>query len=93
MNFVEGLYLATTAGLAFAGLTMVWMAIRAYLDTEKHAMVHLSIGFALIVAAAVATTISAFVTDFENVRSLLVVNSTLTTTGFMFVVYSLVSYN
>lgn len=92
MQLVEGLYLATTAALVAAGLAMVWLAIRAYAETRQHAMIHLSIGFTLVVGAAIATTVSAFVTGFKGVRSLLLVNSGLTASGFTFVVYSLLVY-
>ena len=92
MQLVEGLYLATTAALVTAGLAMVWLAIRAYAETHRQSMVHLSIGFTLVVGAAIATTVSAFLTDFESVRSLLLVNSGLTASGFTFVVYSLIVY-
>ncbi|MEF8781297.1 MAG: hypothetical protein V5A46_11530 [Haloferacaceae archaeon] len=90
MQLVEGLYLATTAALVSAGLAMVWLAVRAYAKTHRHSMVHLSIGFTLVVGAAIATTVSAFVTDFQSVKSLLLVNSGLTASGFTFVVYSLI---
>ncbi|MFC6615154.1 hypothetical protein ACFQAS_09355 [Halopenitus salinus] len=92
MQPMEGLYLLATAGLVVAGLTMVALALRAYQETERRAMIHLSIGFALIVAAAIATSVSAFVTDFTGTRSLLTVNSGLTGVGFSFVVYSLITY-
>lgn len=92
MEFVESLYLLSTGSLVLAGLTMVALAVRAYFQTTRRAMVHLSLGFVLVVAAAVATAVSAFVTDFQNVRSLLVVNSGMTTLGYTFVVYSLVAY-
>lgn len=92
MVTVEVLYGITTIGMALAGLFLVGMALRAYIATGQRAMVHLSIGFALVVAAAVATAISAFLTDFEHVRSLLVVNGGLNTLGYTFVVYSLIGY-
>lgn len=89
---IEELYLVSSAVLVVAGLTMVGMAVRAYSQTSRRAMIHLSIGFTLIVAAAAATTISAFVRDFYATRSLLFVNSSMTATGYIFVVYSLVTY-
>jgi hypothetical protein len=92
METVEYLYLAATAVLVISGLTMVGMAIRAYLRTTRRAMIHISVGFALIAAAAVATAISAFATDFRAVRSMLVVNNSLSSIGFIFVVYSLIAY-
>jgi hypothetical protein len=45
------------------------------------------------VAGAAATMISAFITDFDGTRSLLMVNSGLTTFGYLFVMYSLVTYD
>ncbi|QHS17042.1 DUF7521 family protein [Halopenitus persicus] len=92
MELVEGLYLLVTLGLVVAGLTMVTLALQAYRQTERYAMIHLSIGFSLVVAAAVATSISAFLTEFTATPSLLTVNNGLTALGFVFVVYSLVTY-
>jgi hypothetical protein len=93
MLVVEYLYVAATAVLVVSGLTMVGMAIRAYLQTSRRAMIHVSLGFGLIAAAAIATAISAFVTNFEGVRSLLLVNNGLSSLGFILVVYSLIVYN
>ncbi|MFC7058111.1 DUF7521 family protein [Halovenus salina] len=71
---------------------MVGMAVRAYVQTGRTAMLHLSIGFSLAVAGAAATLISAFYNDFEGTRSLLLVKSSLFTVGFLFIIYSLVVY-
>lgn len=92
MQLIESLYLVSSGALIVAGLTMVGLAIRAYVQTKRTAMVYLSLGFVLVVAAATATMISAFVSDFGNTRSLLLVNSGFTTFGYVFVVYSLISY-
>lgn len=94
---IKLLYAVLTLIFVVAGLTMVGAAIRAYAQTSRQAMLHLSLGFALAVAGAAATMISAFLTDFgtaegANTQSLLLVNSSLTTFGFLFVMYSLVSY-
>ncbi|WP_336001656.1 DUF7521 family protein [Halorientalis halophila] len=89
---VEILYAASTLVFVVAGLTMVGMAIRAYVQTSRQAMLHLSLGFSLAVAGAAATMISAFINDFEGTRWLLLVNSGLTTFGYLFVMYSLVTY-
>ncbi|RXK47248.1 DUF7521 family protein [Halorientalis pallida] len=89
---VEILYAASTLVFVVAGLTMVGMAIRAYVQTSRQAMLHLSLGFSLAVAGAAATMISAFINDFEGTRWLLMVNSGLTTFGYLFVMYSLVTY-
>lgn len=90
VTIVESLYVLFSLTLTVAGLSMVGLAVRAYSDTGREAMMHLSIGFALVVAAAVGTTISAFLTDFAQARSLLTVNYVLTTIGYLFVMYSIV---
>lgn len=92
MLLVEILYFLATAALVVAGLTMVGLALQTYLDTSRRAMIHLSIGFTLVVGAAIATSVSAFLTSFQGVRSLLLVNTWFTASGFTFVVYSLVTY-
>ena len=91
-TIVELLYAVSTLVFVVAGLTMVGMGIRAYVQTDRRAMLHLSLGFSLAVAGATATMISAFLMEFEGVRSLLLVNSGFTTFGFLFVMYSLVTY-
>lgn len=90
LAWVEILYAFFSVTLVASGLVMVGMAVQAYIETERQAMVYLSIGFTLIVAAASMTTISAFLTDFENPESLLTVNYLVTTLGFVFVIASLV---
>ena len=92
VNTVEILYSISTLIFVVAGLTMVGMAIRAYVQTSRQAMLHLSLGFSLAVAGAAATMISAFLNDFTGARSSLLVNSGLTTFGYLFVMYSLVTY-
>jgi hypothetical protein len=89
---IELVYAVSTLVLVGTGLTIVGMAMRAYVQTSRMAMLHLSVGFALAVAGAAATTISAFLTNFAAVRSLLLVNSGLTAVGYLFVLYSLLTY-
>jgi len=89
---VELLYAILTLTFIVAGLTMVGMAIRAYVETSRRAMLHLSVGFSLTVAGALATLVSAFVTDFARAEPLLLINSGLTTFGYLVVMYSLVTY-
>lgn len=89
---IEQLYLLTTAVMAVAGLAMVGFAIRAYARTPRAELVHLAIGFTLVVGAAVGTAISAFLTGFEGTTSLLAVNNGLTALGYLFVIYCLTSY-
>jgi hypothetical protein len=89
MQTIELLYVAFSLTLATAGLSMVGFAVRAYNRTSRRAMFHLSIGFTLIVAAAIATTVSAFVTRFGQTRLLLSVNYLITTVGYLFVIYSI----
>ncbi len=89
MQLIELLYVLFSITLVGSGLTMAGMAVRAYAETENQAMVLLSVGFVLIVAAATATTISAFLNDFQNPRTLLTVNYFVTTLGFVSVIMSL----
>jgi len=89
---IEFLYVVSTLVFVLVGLTMVGMAMRAYVQTSRQAMLHLSLGFSLAVAGAAATMISAFLTGFSGTRSLLLVNSSLTAFGYLFVMYSLVAY-
>jgi hypothetical protein len=89
MQTIELLYVVFSVTLATAGLSMVGLAVRAYNRTSRQAMFHLSIGFTLIVAAAIATTVSAFATRFEQTRMLLSVNYLITTVGYLFVIYSI----
>jgi len=89
---IELLYAVVTLVFIVAGLTMVGMAVRAYVQTARTAMLHLSVGFSLAVAGATATLISAFYNDFEGARTLLLVKSSFFTIGFLFIIYSLVVY-
>lgn len=92
MTVIENLFLAFSAGLVIAGLTMVAAAMRAYAHTERRGMIHLSLGFTLIVAATVATAIGAILNNFENTRTLLMVNNGFSMFGYILVMYSVVSY-
>jgi len=56
-------------------------------------MLYLSVGFTLIVAATVVTAPSAFVNGFRNVRSVLTVNSGFSMGGYIFVMYSVATYD
>ena len=93
MLTIELLYVAFSCTLAAAGLSMVGLAVRAYHRTSRQAMFYLSVGFGLIVAAAITTTVSAFLTQFENTRMLLSVNYLFTTVGYLFVIYSIIGEN
>ncbi|WP_049925876.1 DUF7521 family protein [Halopiger goleimassiliensis] len=89
MQLLEALYIVFSGTVIASGLVMAGMAVQAYAETRRQSMVYLSIGFTLIVAAATATTISAFVNDFQNPRTLLTVNYFVTTLGFTAVIMSL----
>ena len=91
MQPIEILYVAFSATLTLAGLTLVGQATRAYLQTSRQDMLFLMVGFTFIVAAAIATTYSAFVTQFTNARLLLTVNYAITTVGYLLVLYSVVA--
>jgi len=88
---LEDLYLIFSAGLVVAGLSLVGAAVRAYASTERRAMIFLSLGFTLIVAATVSTALGALITDFQNVRTLLLVNNGFSMGGYLFVLYSVVA--
>lgn len=89
---IELSYAAVTLVFIAAGLTMVGKAVRAYVETTRTAMLHLSVGFSLAVVGSAATLIGAFYNDFEGARSLLLVKSSLFAAGFLFVIYSLEVY-
>ncbi|MEY7851697.1 hypothetical protein AB7C87_21140 [Natrarchaeobius sp. A-rgal3] len=89
MEPIELLYVICSVAVITSGLVMAGMAVRAYAVTQRRAMIFLSVGFTLIVAAASATTISAFVSDFQNPRTLLTVNYFVTSLGFVAVIVSL----
>ncbi|RQG86756.1 hypothetical protein EA462_16610 [Natrarchaeobius halalkaliphilus] len=89
MEPVEILYAVFSVTLITSGLVMAGMAVQAYAETQRTSMIYLSIGFTLIVAAASATTISAFVSGFQHPRTLLTVNYFVTTLGFVAVILSL----
>lgn len=89
MDAVTTAYIVSSSLAFTAGLTMVALALRAYRETERRSMVHLSIGFTVVAAATVATAISGLLSDFETPRGLLLVNSSMTTSGLLFVLYSL----
>lgn len=88
MQIIELTYILLSVVLAATGLTMVGLAMRAYLQTSRRSMLILSIGFSILVAAAIATTFSAFLTDFDDSRLLLTVNYGVSTVGYLFVIYS-----
>ena len=89
MQLTESLYVLFSITLATAGLAMVSLSVRAYQRTSYRSMMHLSIGFTFIVAAAIATTVSAFLNGFEGTRVLLMVNYLISTVGYVFVIYSI----
>ncbi|MDY6818047.1 MAG: hypothetical protein SVG88_05230 [Halobacteriales archaeon] len=85
---LEVLYILASVALVLTGLIMVGLGVRAYFRTERRSMMLLSIGFSTIVAAAAATSFSAFVSGFENALFLLTVHFTITTIGYVVVIYS-----
>ncbi len=87
LELVYGIFSVT---LVVAGLSMVGLAVHAYMQTERDEMLYLSIGFSIVVAAAMATTFSAFLAGFENGLVLLTVNYAITTVGYLFIIYSVV---
>jgi len=92
MPLVEYLYVVSSGLLTLTGLTMVGLAVRAYQETENRPLIHLAIGFVFVVAATLATVISALLTNFANPRNILFVQSNISTVGYLFILYSLVTY-
>jgi hypothetical protein len=90
LTTLELIYVLFSIALSMSGLAMVSIAANAYLRTERREMLLLSLGFSLIVAAAIATTVSAFAQDFDNAVVLLTVNYAITTVGYLFVIASVV---
>lgn len=88
MQPMEVAYVVLSAVLVVAGLTLVAKSARAYLEIESRSMLLLTIGFSFVVAAAVATTFSAFETGFTRSRVLLTVNYAVTTLGYLFIIAS-----
>ncbi|WP_201292965.1 hypothetical protein [Halobacterium bonnevillei] len=90
LTTLELIYVLFSIALSMSGLAMVSIAANAYLRTERREMLLLSLGFSLIVAAAIATTVSAFAQDFDNAVVLLTVNYAITTVGYLFVIASVI---
>ena len=72
---------------------MSGMGLRAYIETSRNSMLLLAIGFALAVAGAAATLISAFLYGFDDPEWLLLVQSAFFTFGMLFVIFSIVKYD
>jgi len=89
MQLTETLYVLFSVTLVTAGLALVALSVRAYQRTSHRSMMFLSIGFTFIVAAAIATTVSAFMNGFDGTLVLLTVNYLTTTIGYVFVIYSI----
>jgi hypothetical protein len=87
---LEAVYIVTSVVLSLAGLTMVAFASHAYLQTERREMLYLATGFSLVVAAAIATTFSAFLNGFENTIVLLTVHNAIASIGYGFVIASVI---
>lgn len=82
-------YILSAGFLAAAGLAMVGAAVRAYFETEREEMIYLSIGFSVVVASVLATTIVGITREFQNPRFLFTVQYTVMTVGFLFILYSI----
>jgi hypothetical protein len=90
LSALELLYVFFSVTLTLSGLMMVSLAANAYVQTERREMLSLAIGFSIIVAAAIATTVSAFKANFDNAIVLLTTNYAITTFGYLFVIDSVV---
>lgn len=92
MLTLDAVFLAVSLVLALAGLAMVGAAVRAYLQTERRVMIHLSLGFTLIVAGTLATILSVVLNGFTNPERILVVNNGFSMLGYLLVIYSVVGF-
>jgi hypothetical protein len=77
MELIGGLYLVTTTVLAGASASLLAFAVSAYRSSVRTAMAYLTVGFGLVVVAAVATPVAAFRTSFANAQALLLINTGL----------------
>lgn len=89
---LQALYYLTTVLLVVAALIMVALPLRTYRRTHQQAMVHLAIGFGLISAAAIVTTLSTRLVAMHDADGLLVVHNGITASGVLLVIYSLITY-
>lgn len=87
---LETLYGLFSVVVSVVGLLLVAMATRAYARTQREELFYLAIGFTFVVAAVIATTVTAFLANFEGIRVILTVNYGLTTLGYVLVVYGVV---
>ncbi|MFC3477695.1 hypothetical protein [Halobacterium litoreum] len=85
------LYIVSSVALSLSGLAMVSIAANAYLETERREMLLLAIGFVIVVAAAISTTVSAFKQEFADAVVLLTVNYAFTTVGYLFIIASVLT--
>ncbi|MFB6267190.1 MAG: hypothetical protein ABEI31_05990 [Halodesulfurarchaeum sp.] len=86
-GFLETLYALFSAVVSLTGLMLVALATQAYAREKRAELFYLAIGFTFVVAAVIATTVTAFLADFRGVRVILTVNYGLTTVGYLLVVY------
>lgn len=84
---LETLYAIFSVIVSAVGLMLVAIATRAYANTQRQELMYLAVGFTLVVAAAIATTVTAFLWDFQGIRIILTVNYGITTLGFALIVY------
>lgn len=86
-GIVETLYGLFSVVVSVVGLLLVAMATQAYARTQRGELFYLAIGFTFVVAAMIATTVTAFLADFQGIRIVLTVNYGLQTIGYVLVVY------
>ncbi len=92
MSQLETVFLLSTLVTIVAGLILVGMGIRAYSDTRRQQMMHLAAGFGLIVIASIGTATWGLATDFSSPRQLLAINSGVSSSGYILILYSLMTY-
>lgn len=84
---LEAIYALFSVVVSVVGLTLVGFATRAFAKTGRKELMYIAIGFTFVVAAMVATTVTAFLQDFQGIDVILTVNYAMTTVGFVMVIY------
>ena len=84
---LEIIYAIFSVVVSIVGLMLVAIATRAYARTERPELLYIAIGFTVVVATMISTTITAFLMAFQGIEFILTVYYGLTTVGFLFIIY------
>lgn len=92
MTVLDTVFVVSSLLLVLAGFVMEAAAVRAYFATKRSVMLPLAGGFALIVAATMATAALVFFSEFRDYRLMLFVQNGVAMVGYLLVVYSVIFY-